>query len=214
MTTTSSSPSPSEPSPQPKRMRADAQRNRARILAAAEQVFAAAGPSASTEDLAELAGVAIGTVFRHFPTKAALIEAVFVSRLQEITAYAREMAAAEDVGAGFFAFFTEAVRQSTVKHAFTDAIDSGDEAMAAVWAAIATAGADLRDAVGELLVKAQQTAAVRPDIATPELIGLMIGTARTLEHVGPDTESQQRILAVLRDGLSGRPARTRSGSAG
>lgn len=201
MATTSSS-----PSSQPKRMRADAQRNRARILAAAEQVFAAAGPSASTEDLAELAGVAIGTVFRHFPTKASLIEAVFVSRLQEITAYAREMAAADDVGAGFFAFFTEAVRQSTVKHAFTDAIGSGDAAMAAVWTAIATTGADLRDAVGELLAKAQQSAAVRPDIATPELIGLMIGTARTLEHVGPDTESQQRVLAVLRDGLKPHPA--------
>ncbi|MFV2021755.1 hypothetical protein [Micromonospora sp. LOL_023] len=51
------------------------------------------------------------------------------------------------------------------------------------------------------MAKAQQTAAVRPDIATPELIGLMIGTARTLEHVDPDPESQRRVLAVLRDGL-------------
>ncbi|WP_348775314.1 TetR/AcrR family transcriptional regulator [Solwaraspora sp. WMMD937] len=177
----------------------------ARILAAAEQVFAAAGPSASTEELAELAGVAIGTVFRHFPTKAALIEAVFLSRLREITAYAREMAAAGDVGAGFFAFFTEAVKQSTVKHAFTDAVDSDDEAMAAVRAAIASAGADLRDAMGDLLIRAQQSGAVRPDIATAELIGLMIGTSRALEQVGPDQQGQQRILAVLHDGLTPRP---------
>ncbi|MDG4767705.1 helix-turn-helix domain containing protein [Solwaraspora sp. WMMD406] len=195
----------SSSSPQPRQMRADAQRNRVRILAAAEQVFAAAGPSASTEDLAELAGVAIGTVFRHFPTKAALIEAVFVSRLREITAYAREMAAAADVGTGFFAFFSEAVRQSTVKHAFTDAIDSGDEAMAAVRAAIASAGTDLRDAMGDLLTRAQESGAVRPDIATAELIGLMIGTARALEQIGSDQEGQQRILAVLRDGLRPRP---------
>ncbi|MFY1633974.1 TetR/AcrR family transcriptional regulator [Solwaraspora sp. WMMB335] len=193
--------SSSSPPPQPRRMRADAQRNRARILAAAEQVFAADGPSASTEDLAELAGVAIGTVFRHFPTKAALIEAVFVSRLRAITAYAREMAAADDVADGFFAFFTEAVRQSTIKHVFTDATDSGDEAMAAVWAAIASAGADLRDAMSELLARAQQAGVVRPDIATPELIGLMNGTARALEQVGPDQQGRQRILAVLHDGL-------------
>ncbi|WP_353850403.1 helix-turn-helix domain-containing protein [Solwaraspora sp. WMMA2065] len=177
----------------------------ARILAAAEQVFAAAGPSASTEELAELAGVAIGTVFRHFPTKAALIEAVFMSRLREITAYAREMATAGDVGAGFFAFFTEAVKQSTVKHAFTDAVDSDDEAMAAVRAAIASAGADLRDAMGDLLTRAQQSGAVRPDIATAELIGLMIGTSRALEQVGPDQKGQQRILTVLHDGLTPRP---------
>ncbi|NLU79204.1 TetR/AcrR family transcriptional regulator [Micromonospora sp. HNM0581] len=184
-------------------MRADAQRNRARILAAAEQVFAAAGPSASTEDLAELAGVAIGTVFRHFPTKATLIEAVFVSRLRELTAYAREMATVDDVGTGFFAFFTEAVRQSTVKHAFTDAIEPGDETMTAVRTAISSVGADLRDAMGELLVRAQQAAAVRPDVTTPELIGLMVGTARALEQVDPDQESQRRILTVLRDGLKG-----------
>ncbi|MFB9830697.1 helix-turn-helix domain-containing protein [Actinoallomurus acaciae] len=53
----------------PRPLRADARRNRARILAVAEAVFAEKGPSASTEEVAERAGVAIGTVFRHFPTK-------------------------------------------------------------------------------------------------------------------------------------------------
>jgi len=57
-------------------MRADAQRNRTRILAAAEEVFADGGPGASTEEVARRAGVAIGTVFRHFPTKADLLSAL------------------------------------------------------------------------------------------------------------------------------------------
>ncbi|WP_406674290.1 helix-turn-helix domain-containing protein [Nonomuraea sp. N2-4H] len=59
-----------------KPMRADARRNRARILAAAEEVFAERGASASTEEVAARAGVAIGTVFRHFPTKRDLLAAI------------------------------------------------------------------------------------------------------------------------------------------
>ncbi|MEV0721086.1 helix-turn-helix domain-containing protein [Asanoa sp. NPDC050611] len=62
-------------------MRADAARNRARILAAAEAVFAERGAAASTEDVASRAGVAIGTVFRHFPTKDDLLRAVLKDRI-------------------------------------------------------------------------------------------------------------------------------------
>ena len=63
-----------------KPLRADARRNQARVLAAAEAVFAAKGTAASTEEIARQAGVGIGTVFRHFPTKQALLEAVLVGR--------------------------------------------------------------------------------------------------------------------------------------
>src|SRR3989442_539577 len=62
-------------------MRADARRNRARVLEAAEAVFAASGTAASTEEIARRAGVGIGTVFRHFPTKEALLEAILVDKL-------------------------------------------------------------------------------------------------------------------------------------
>jgi AcrR family transcriptional regulator len=63
-------------------MRADARRNRERLLSAADLVFAERGPGASTEEVARRAGVGIGTVFRHFPTKESLLEAVFVDRLR------------------------------------------------------------------------------------------------------------------------------------
>ena len=192
---------PSTASAHPQKpLRSDAQRNRARILAAADEVFAACGPSASTEDIARRAEVAVGTIFRHFPTKAALIEAVFVDRLRGLTSEAEVLSTADDAGAAFFAFFAEAVRQAVVKHIFTDAID-GDEAMSAVWAAIATAGRDLRDAMGGLLSRAQRAGAVRTDVTMTELVGLMIGAARAVEHVGPDARSQARILAVISDGL-------------
>jgi AcrR family transcriptional regulator len=76
-----------------------------------QKVFAVCGPSASTEDIARRAEVAVGTIFRHFPTKAALIEAVFVDRLGGLTSEAEVLSTADDAGAAFFAFFAEAVRQ-------------------------------------------------------------------------------------------------------
>ncbi|MET7402904.1 helix-turn-helix domain-containing protein [Dactylosporangium sp. NPDC005572] len=190
---------PTESAPRP--LRSDAQRNRARILAAAEEIFAARGPSASTEDIARRADVAIGTVFRHFPTKAALVEAVFAGRLRAITEQAAALAGAPDPGEAFFAFFAEAVRQSTVKHTFVDAIDDADPAMVAVWAVVATAGADLRDAMDTLLVRAQRSGAVRPDITVGDVVALMIGTARALEQAGPDPATQDRLRSVVADGL-------------
>ena len=65
-------------------MRADAVKNRARILQAAEEVFAANGISAPIDMVAEQAGVGVGTVYRHFPTKEALFEAIVLTGLQEL----------------------------------------------------------------------------------------------------------------------------------
>ncbi|MFD0541611.1 TetR/AcrR family transcriptional regulator [Actinomadura luteofluorescens] len=80
-------------------MRADARRNRERILEAAEEVFAVAGPDASTEEVARRAGVAIGTVFRHFPTKADLLRALMKRLLQQVTDDAAELVASGDPAA-------------------------------------------------------------------------------------------------------------------
>src|SRR6266508_2826717 len=89
-------------------MRADAQRNRERILQAAETVFAERGASASTEDVAELAGVAIGTVFRHFPTKKDLLQAIMKNLMARLAA----RAAAE---ADLFDFFDYFVAEAASK---------------------------------------------------------------------------------------------------
>jgi len=80
-------------------LRADARDNRARILAAADEVFGASGETASTEDVARLADVGIATVFRHFPTKRDLLHAVFSARLEALRDRARELASAPDPGA-------------------------------------------------------------------------------------------------------------------
>ena len=85
-------------------LRADAQRNRTRILDAAEVVFAAEGIEVPVDTIAEKAGVGVGTLYRHFPTKEKLCEAILLERLAGLTEDARAQADAADPGAAFFGF--------------------------------------------------------------------------------------------------------------
>src|SRR6188768_1525257 len=81
------SPHPSDLSPQ-RPLRSDAERNRQRILQAAEEVFAARGLDASLDDIAAAAGVGVGTVYRRFPDKDALIDALFEDKIRRVHALA------------------------------------------------------------------------------------------------------------------------------
>jgi AcrR family transcriptional regulator len=184
-----------------KPLRADARRNRARVLEAADAVFASKGPSASTEEVAERAGVAIGTVFRHFPTKQALLEAVIIDRLGRLTHEAAARADADDPGAAFFAFFAHWVELAATKHALADALANADVNVKAVESRHARVVDDLHRAVDTLLTRAQRAGAVRDDIRLRELIILLIGASRAAEHAAQDTALHARTLAVVFDGL-------------
>src|SRR5438876_7565800 len=81
-------------------LRADAQRNRAKVLAAAQEAFAAEGIAVPLDEIARRAGVGAGTVYRHFPTKEALFEAVIADRLEHFAEHATSLGTAEDSGAG------------------------------------------------------------------------------------------------------------------
>jgi AcrR family transcriptional regulator len=188
-----------------KPLRADARRNRARVLQAADAVFASKGPSASTEEVAERAGVAIGTVFRHFPTKQALLEAVIVDRLRRLADEAAALADADDPGAAFFAFFTHWAELAATKHALADALADAGVNVKAVESCHARVVGDLHRAVDALLTRAQRAGAVRDDIRLRELIALLIGASRAAEHAAQDPDLQTRTLAVVFDGL--RPQR-------
>jgi AcrR family transcriptional regulator len=85
---------PTHPSPQAKAMRADARVNREKLLHAASEHFASDGPDASPEAIARGAGVGIGTLYRHFPTREALIEAVYRNEVDQLCAAAGELLAA------------------------------------------------------------------------------------------------------------------------
>jgi AcrR family transcriptional regulator len=179
-------------------MRADARRNRARVLDAAEAVFAARGMSAPTEEIARQAGVGVGTVFRHFPTKRDLIEAILAARLTRFTEEAEALSAAPDPGPALLALFTRMVQQSAAKKVYVDTLaDAGLDAMSAM----SQIGQPARQALGVLLGRAQQAGAVRDGIGVTELIALVVGASRAAEHSGWDADVQARILQVIFDGL-------------
>src|SRR5260370_4133101 len=82
----------------PRAMRADARRNRARVLEVAQAVFATEGLAVPIDEIARRAGVGAGTVYRHFPTKEALFEAIVISRVERLTEEGGSLASAEDPG--------------------------------------------------------------------------------------------------------------------
>src|SRR5215213_5630624 len=103
--------------------------NRGRILDVAEEVFGTGGESASTEEVARLAGVGIATIFRHFPTKRALLEAVLVKHFDRLCQRALSLAEAADPGRAFFDFFGQLVDDAAGKLAIVEAFtDAGGDA--------------------------------------------------------------------------------------
>ena len=186
-------------------LRADARRNRAQLLDVADAVFSARGTSASTEEIAPEAGVGIGTVSRHFPTKETLLEAVFIGRLQRLAEEAETLAEEaetlaedDDPGAALFAFFSHVVEQASTKGALAEALAEAGIDFASNASPVKEG---FRRALGELLARGQQAGAVREDVRLPDLLALLVGTARAGEQVGRDTAIRARTLAVVLDGL-------------
>ncbi|MCD9879533.1 TetR/AcrR family transcriptional regulator [Streptomyces guryensis] len=186
--------------------RADARSNRERILNVAEEVFGKGGRAASTEEVARLANVGIATVFRHFPTKAALLEAVLVQRFDRLRAQAETLLPATDPGGAFFDFFSHLVADAAGKIAITEALlEAGGDS-----SSDATRASDgLRRAVGALLQQAQRAGAVRSDVELPEVYALLVATSRASAHGHIDEETRDRMLAIVFDGLAplGKPRR-------
>jgi AcrR family transcriptional regulator len=179
-------------------LRADARRNRARLLEAAEQVFADRGIGASTEEVARQAGVGIGTVFRHFPTKAELLEAVFVGRLTRLGERAAALSESEEPGPAFFTFVALVVDQAPAKNAFADALAAAGVNVQAVASGVS---GEFARAMTVLLSNAQRAGVVRPDIGVGELKAVLVGASRAVEQGGDDPATRARILAVMLDGL-------------
>ena len=181
--------------------RVDARANRGRILDVAEEVFGRGGETASTEEVARLAGVGIATVFRHFPTKAALLQAVLVRRFEGLREQAEVALKTGDAGSAFFDFFRHLVADASTKIAIGEALlDAGGDSDGAA----AEASNGLRRAVGALLRRAQRAGAVRDDVELPEVYALLVATSRAAAHSGLDDEIRDRTLAIVFDGLAPR----------
>jgi AcrR family transcriptional regulator len=179
-------------------LRADARRNRARILEAAEQVLVEKGTTVSTEEIARAAGVGIGTVFRHFPTKEELVQGVFEARLHRLADDASRLADGPDPGAALTGFLRQAVEQGEVKNALAAMLTS---AGIDVHATAGEAQQAVRRGLGALLRSAQNSGAVRQDLQVADLIGLLAGTSKAMEYARQDAAARNRMLSVVLDGL-------------
>ncbi|SNR72562.1 TetR/AcrR family transcriptional regulator [Actinomadura mexicana] len=179
-------------------MRSDARRNRERILAAAEEVFAA-GPDASTEEVARRAGVAIGTVFRHFPTKADLLRALMKRLLQQVTDDAAELIANGNPAGALLEFFARLVERTAANRAVVSLL-------AAEGTEVPITGplGSLSDAVGELLVRGQEAGAIAEGVRLDEVIALLVSACQGALHGGWDADLRRRTLGIMFAGL--RPA--------
>jgi AcrR family transcriptional regulator len=175
-------------------LRADARRNRARLLEVADQVFTARGVGAPTEEVARAAGVGIGTVFRHFPTKEALLAAVLAARLERLAAEAEALTAEPDPGAALDRLVRLVVGNAPAKNAYADAL-GGD-----IPGLKEAVGGRLRDAIAALLARAQAAGAVRAELRPADLMALLVGASRAVENTA-DAAAGERVLGVVLAGL-------------
>jgi AcrR family transcriptional regulator len=182
--------------------RADARRNRDRLLEVARQAFAAEGLSVSLDEIARRAGVGPGTLYRHFPTKEALFEAVVHERLRRLVDAARLLGSADDPAAALLTILRQVVADAAEK---TDLIDALASAGIEVRTTVAATAAEFRGEIGHILARAQDSGEIRDDIGIAELMAVLSGVLLALRHPASKGANPQRALAILLDGLRAAP---------
>jgi AcrR family transcriptional regulator len=179
--------------------RADARRNYENVLAAARSAFAERGPSASLEEIARRAGVGIGTLYRNFPNRQALLEAVYVDELESLCHSAAEFEGMEP-WEGFSGWVRRLVAYMATKHALAQELFEYLDRDAPLFQ---SCRASLFASGEPLLARAQAAGAVRPDTNLSEVIHMVGGISKI-----PAAEPEQidHILQIALDGLRYRPS--------
>lgn len=197
-------------------MRADARRNRERVLEAARDAFADHGPDASLEDIAKSAGVGIGTLYRHFPNRQALQQAVFDETASVLCQYGEQLGESDDPYAALRSWLHAQIEhtaryRSLGAAVMLDALDS-DAVERMVAAAdeepAANDGAtcqQLRSMGERLLERAQMAGVVRPDVDVDDVCRMGSAIALATEEA-PGPVCVERLFAVMMDGLKAESA--------
>ncbi|NBE97233.1 helix-turn-helix transcriptional regulator [Nonomuraea sp. KC401] len=190
-------------------MRADARRNRDRLLAEARTAFLDHGTDASLEDIAARAGVGVGTLYRHFPTREALLEELLRERFDALTAGAQGLAGHPSPREALIAWTLDFVQTTTVYRGLTAAVTATlNDPCSALHASCET----MRGAGTALLTRAQEAGEVRGDITPLEFLALVAGSSWAREQMAGDDLQGDRLLLLLFEGLErpdagGRPDR-------
>ncbi|QYC41511.1 DNA-binding transcriptional repressor AcrR [Nonomuraea coxensis DSM 45129] len=180
--------------------RADARRNRELVLRTAARVFTEEGTGASLGRIAQRAGVGAGTVYRHFPSKEILIEAVLAEHVEDMVAAAARWRARAAPGDALFGFLLEAIERSAGRRHVCDAL-TGDRS----WprAGLARGTRRFHEALERLLREARQAGAIRADVRADDLAALAAGGV-TLRSAHRDEARGSQVVRLLLDGLRAR----------
>ncbi|MGP8304368.1 TetR/AcrR family transcriptional regulator [Streptomyces inhibens] len=182
-------------------LRADAARNRARVLQVAREQLAAGDDSLQLNAIARLAGVGVGTVYRHFPSRHALVEALSAERFRELVEEARAAAADEDALKGLHRLLRFALARSLGDPGFAAVLGSASDAEAQ----ISAMKGELDRTVAELLDRARCVGAIRRDIEADDVRRLLCGIEHAVRSGGSNPRCVEVYLDILLEGL--RPPR-------
>jgi AcrR family transcriptional regulator len=177
-------------------LRADARRNYERLLAAANAAFAEHGPDASLEDIARRAEVGIGTLYRHFPTRQALLEAVYREQIEALAVEAEGLLGAASPGGALTTWLRSVLTHNVTHRGMKEALMNGEASDV-----VAACKVQLRAAGGALLARAQQAGVIRADLDISDLLRLVYGIALANEKAPEGSISANRCLLIMIDGL-------------
>lgn len=197
-------PPPRDPSPSARPLRKDAQRNRALILDAAREVFAQRGLAVTLDDIAAHAGVGVGTVYRRFTTRDALIEALFEDRVRDVADRAETALSYDEPWQGFTTFVRDLARVHAEDRGLREVLLAENTP-----ARFAEAQARLAPLLDRLVSAAQEQGTLRRDVTSADLPVIMAMVSAAADHTATDataaTGAWERYLDVLLDGLRATP---------
>lgn len=179
--------------PAPRKLRADAQRNRERILEVAKGAFTRYGANASLDDIAKEAGIGAGTLYRHFPTRDALLEAVYRSEVEKLAAAERELSAKLPALEALRAWMLLFIDYIAAKHIIAPALNTIVGGVARLYEG---SRAQITGAIDALVKRAIKSGDIRRDLDAFDLLRALIGVSNVASS--PDwQQSARRLVDIL-----------------
>jgi AcrR family transcriptional regulator len=181
------------PRKRPRKPRADAQRNRARILEIARDAFTRSGANVSLDDVARRARIGSGTLYRHFPTRDSLLEAVYRTEVEKLAAAERKFAGSMPPVEALRAWMLLFVDYIAAKHLIAPALNNIVGGPSKLFE---TTGAQIKGAIEALVKRAVESGDIRPDLDPLDLLRALIGVSNVAS--GPDwVQSAKRLVDIL-----------------
>jgi len=181
----------------PRKPRADAERNRNHLLEVAKAAFADVGPEVSLDEIARRAGVGIGTLYRHFPTRDAILEAVYRRAVQQLAEAADQLLETEppiEALRAWMGLFIDYIATKRIIAPALNALTGGPSAL------LATSGTQIKSAVAMLVEHAAAQGDIQPDVNPIDLLYALVGFANA--NSTPDWEPRaRRLINILIAGL-------------